>query len=76
MRIQHKPSDAMQADWVGTIIPYFNSVTGTKSAAYLFVAVLPCSCYAYVEACDDIKQKNGYYVTLTLMSIFWGLQDF
>ena len=58
MRIQHKPGEAMQVDWAGTTIPYFDSVTGFESAAYLFVAVLPCSGFTYVEACGDMKSEN------------------
>ena len=67
MRITHKPGDAMQVDWAGTTIPYYDRVTGEATDSYLFAAVLPCSCYAYVEACDDMKttkiQFNGrsYY---------------
>ena len=45
MRIQHKPGDAMEVDWSGDTIPVFDPVTGEESAAYLFVAVLPCSGY-------------------------------
>lgn len=37
MRIQHKPGNEMQADWAGTTIPYFDSVTGAESVTYLFV---------------------------------------
>lgn len=48
----------MQVDWAGTTIPYFDSVTGMESAAYLFVAVLPCGGYVYVEACGDMKSEN------------------
>ena len=44
MRIQHKPGDAIQVDWAGDTVPVYDSVTGAQSAAYLFVAVLPCSC--------------------------------
>ena len=58
MRITHKPGDAMQVDWVGTTIPYYDRVTGEAADTYLFAAVLPCSCYAYVEACDDMKTIN------------------
>lgn len=58
MRIQHKPGDAMQADWAGDTIPIQDPVTGEQSAAYLFVAVLPCSYYTYAEACDDMKTEN------------------
>lgn len=58
MRITHKPGDAMQVDWAGTTIPYYDRVTGEAADTYLFAAVLPCSCYAYVEACDDMKTTN------------------
>lgn len=58
MRIQHKPGEAMQVDWAGTTIPIFDNVTGEETAAYLFVAVLPCSCYAYAEACSSMQQDN------------------
>ena len=57
MRIQHKPGDAMQVDWAGDTIPIQDPVTGEQSAAYLFVAVLPCSYYTYAEACDDMKTE-------------------
>lgn len=52
MRIQHKPGDAIEVDWAGDTIPIFDSVTGEQSKAYLFVAVLPCSNFAYAEVCS------------------------
>ena len=39
----------MQVDWAGETILLQDSVTGEQSAAYLFVAVLPCSYYTYAE---------------------------
>lgn len=58
MRIQHKPGDAMEVDWAGGTLPITDPVTGEMIPAYLFVAVLPCSCYAYVELCSDMKSEN------------------
>ena len=58
MRIKHKPGDAMQVDWAGTTIPITDCYTGEISNAYLFVAVLPCSCYTYAEVCSDMKSGN------------------
>lgn len=55
MRIRHKPGETMQVDWAGTTLQYQDPITGELSDVYLFAAVLPCSCYAYVEACDDMK---------------------
>ena len=72
MRIQHKPGDAMQVDWAGTTIPYYDPVTCEEFGAYLFVAVLPCSCYAYVEACDDMKQTNWLMCHVHAYEYFGG----
>ncbi len=58
MRIQHKPGDAMQVDWAGDTIVVQDPITGERSAAYLFIAVLPCSYYTYAEACEDMKTEN------------------
>lgn len=57
MRIQHKPGDAMQVDWAGYTIPLYDKYTGDVTDVYLFVAVLPCSCKAYVEACENMKSE-------------------
>lgn len=58
MRIHHKPGDSMEVDWAGGTLPITDPVTGIVDPAYLFVAVLPCSCYPYVELCGDMKQEN------------------
>ena len=43
MRIQHKPGDAMQVDWAGNTIPYYDSVTGIEAGAYTHLT-LPTIC--------------------------------
>jgi len=72
MRIQHKPGAAMQVDWAGNTIPFYDSVTGAESSAYLFVAVLPCSCYAYAEACADMKIENWLLCHVHAYNYFGG----
>ena len=72
MRIQHKPGDAIQVDWAGDTVPVYNSATGAQSAAYLFVAVLPCSCYVYAEACDDMKTENWLNCHVHAFNYFGG----
>lgn len=57
MRIRHKPGDVMQVDWAGSTIPIYDP-SGEESPAYVFVAVLPCSCYAYAEACTDMGSET------------------
>ena len=50
MRINRKPGDLMEVDWAGKSMAIYDNTTGEIIDAYLFVAVLPCSCYSYVEA--------------------------
>ena len=57
MRIQHKPGDAMQVDWAGNTIKLYDRYTAETTDVYLFVAVLPCSCKVYVEACENMKSE-------------------
>ena len=73
MRITHKPGDAMQVDWAGTTIPYYDRITGEAADSYLFAAVLPCSCYAYVEACDDMKTTNWLLCHVHAYQYFGGV---
>ena len=73
MRIQHKPGDAIQVDWAGDTVPVYDSVTGAQSAAYLFVAVLPCSCYVYAEACDDMKTESWLNCHVHAFNYFGGV---
>lgn len=73
MRIQHKPGDAMQVDWAGNTLDIYDSVTGEISKAYLFVAVLPCSCFTYAEVCNDMKLENWLLCHVHAYSYFGGV---
>lgn len=73
MRIQHKPGDAMEVDWAGGTLPITDPVTGEMIPAYLFVAVLPCSCYAYVELCSDMKSENWLLCHVHAYEYFGGV---
>lgn len=73
MRIQHKPGDKMEVDWAGTTIPYYDAVTHEEFEAYLFVAVLPCSCYVYAEACVDMKSSNWLMCHIHAYEFFGGV---
>ena len=73
MRIQHKPGDAMQVDWAGDALPVYDPVTGEQSPAYLFVAVLPCSCYTYAETCEDMKTENWLACHVHAFQYFGGV---
>ena len=72
MRIQRKPGDTIEVDWAGDTIPIFDSVTGEQSKAYLFVAVLPCSYYAYTEVCGDTQTENWLNCHVHAFNYFGG----
>lgn len=73
MRIQHKPGDAMEVDWAGGTLPITDPVTGHVEPAYLFVAVLPCSFYAYAELCGDMKSENWLLCHVHAYEYFGGV---
>lgn len=57
LRIHRKPGDTMEVDWAGATITIYDPVTGDTTAAYLFVAVLSCSCLVYAEACPNMQSE-------------------
>lgn len=73
MRIHHKPGDAMQVDWAGDTLSVYDSMTGEITPAYLFIAVLPCSCYIYAEATADMKLENWLNCHVHAYEYFGGV---
>ena len=73
MRIQHKPGDTMEVDWAGAALDIHDPVTSEVRKAYLFVAVLPCSCFTYAEACDDMKLENWISCHVHAYAYFGGV---
>ena len=73
MRIHHKPGDAMEVDWAGGTLPITDQVTGEIFPAYLFVGVLPCSCYAYAELCGDMQSENWLMCHVHAYEYFEGV---
>jgi len=50
MHINRKPGELLEVDWAGQVAYVVNDETGEAIEAYLFVAALPYSGYAYAEA--------------------------
>ena len=73
MRIQHKPGDAMEVDWAGDTIPYYDPVTGEEIPTYLFVAALPCSCIPYAEAREDMRTESWLLCHVHAFNYFGGV---
>jgi transposase len=49
LHIEHKPGERMEVDWAGDTASFVDNVNGEQIPVYVFVAVLPCSGYAYAE---------------------------
>jgi len=49
LHIHHKPGDRMEVDWAGDTAFIQDNISGKPISVYVFVAVLPCSGYAYAE---------------------------
>ena len=64
MHIKRKPGERMEVDWAGQTAPIQDSVTGNTIPAYIFVAVLPASQYAYVEA--FVRQDLESWITANI----------
>ena len=72
MRIKHKPGNAIMVDWAGSTFEIHDSMTGDIIPAYVFVSVLPCSCYAYVEPCFDMKSETWIACHVNMYNYFGG----
>ncbi|HZJ03936.1 MAG TPA: IS21 family transposase [Nocardioidaceae bacterium] len=55
MRIARDPGEQIEVDWAGDTMSFADPVTGELVDAWLFVAALSFSAYAYVEAFADMR---------------------
>lgn len=73
MHLEHKPGETMQVDWAGQTATILDTATGELLDAYLFVAVLPYSGYAYTEAFLDMKQESWITAHVNAYQYFGGV---
>jgi transposase len=58
MRIQRDPGESIEVAWAGDPMSFADPVTGDPVQAWLFVAALSFSAYAYVEAFTDMTLRS------------------
>lgn len=73
MQISRKPGEVMEVDWSGTTAYLTNADTGEVIEAYIFVAALPYSTYAYAEAFLDMKQESWIAAHVNAYNFFGGV---
>lgn len=75
MRIKRKPGEILEVDWAGSKLFLIDRDTGEKVNAYLFVATLPCSQYAYCEAFLSMNQESWITAHIHAYDFFGGSTD-
>ena len=73
MHLEHRPGETVQVDWAGQTAGIVDTDTGELLEAYLFVAVLPYSGYAYTEAFLDMKQESWIAAHVNAYRFFGGV---
>lgn len=72
IRLKHKPGYAMQVDWAGTKLLFFDEEAGQEVTASIFVAVLPYSSLIYAEACRDERAASWLTAHVNALTYFGG----
>ena len=72
MHIDRKPGEQMEVDWAGQTAGIIDNVTGDIIPAYVFVATLSCSGYAYVEAFLSQNQECWIAAHVNAYAYFGG----
>jgi len=73
MPINRKPGESIEVDWVGKTFKLKDSVTGGDIDAYIFVAVLSYSGYAYVEAFYSKDKESWISAHVNAFNQFRGV---
>lgn len=73
MHIQRKPGELMEVDWAGQTAHMVDADTGELLDAYIFVAALPYSGYAYAEAFASQDQEAWITAHVNAYSFFGGV---
>ncbi|QXQ10473.1 IS21 family transposase [Paeniglutamicibacter sp. Y32M11] len=71
-RVQHKAGMSIEVDWSGPTMELVDPLTGQRNKVYLFVACLPFSRYAFVEATLDMKQESWLRAHVAMFEAFGG----
>jgi transposase len=73
MHIRRKPGDQIEVDWAGQTASIVDRDTGEIIPAYVFVAALSYSQYAYVEAFLSQKQECWINAHVNMYRYFGGV---
>src|SRR5659263_214926 len=72
MRIQRSPGESVEVDWAGDGMVFADPLTGEPRQAWVFVAALSFSAYAYVEAFCDMTAGSWIEARVHAFEHFGG----
>ena len=72
MRIEHKPAESIQVDWVGDTGEVIDPDTGEVLKVYVFAARLPYSNYLYAEGFYRTDEEAWIAAHVHMLSFFGG----
>lgn len=73
MHIERNPGEKLEVDWAGQTMELTDNKTGEIVPAYIFVAALSYSGYAYVEAFLSRSQENWIAAHVNAYRFFGGV---
>ena len=71
-RVGHKAGRSVEVDWSGPTMELLDPTTGEVSKVYLFVACLPFSRFAFVQASLDMRQEAWLRAHVAMFEFFGG----
>ena len=71
-RVGHKAGQSVEVDWSGKTMQLMDPGAGIVTRAYLFVATLPFSRFAFVEPALDMEQDTWLRAHVSLFDWFGG----
>lgn len=72
LHVEHKPGERMEVDWAGDTAVILNNISGKPIPVYVFVAVLPCSGYAYAEGFLNREMESWITAHVHAYEFFGG----
>lgn len=72
MKLDHKAGNEMFVDYTGKKLTIVDRQTGEVKEVEVFVAILPCSQYTYVEACNSQKRGDFLSCMTNALEFFGG----
>lgn len=73
MHISRKPGQQAEVDWAGDTAYVVDRSTGEAGKAYIFVAAMSYSTYAFAEAFPDMKQASWIKANVHMLEYFGGV---